>query len=275
MPSLFRIATTLMLLSAMFIGYPAVADAPSGRGAFSNSNQATPQGWFQRFSANDQNLGIAGGVVAGFLGACVLLFGLLDRRNTQRARDARRIRAPRAVAPRHAKKDEKAATPQTMGWTPLDQTTTVVDELGSAEEEAEVFMLLGRVDMAIGVLRHYIETHDDPQPHVWMSLLDLLYCEGRRDEFEALASEIKGRFNLALPTWEAANSRNSGSIALEYFPHVLEKIHKQWNSADCLGYLRGLIHDTRDGTRNGFHQEVFRELVLLMRIQEFRAKTAA
>lgn len=228
------------------------------------------------FSGNEPDLGIAGIQMGGVLGAGLLLFWLFRRGNSQRRRrNARRVGAPRAVVPARAVKGEKADTPEAMGWTPLDRSTTVVDELGGAEEQAEVFMMLGRADMAIGILRQCVDSHPDAQPQVWMSLLDILYREGRRGEFEILALEIKGRFNVALPTWEETGERNGESIALERFPHLLEKIGKQWNNANCIAYLRGLIHDTREGKRSGFHQEVFRELLLLIGIQEQRAKTVA
>ena len=161
-------------------------------------------------------------------------------------------------------------------WVPLDQATTVtVDELSSVEEEAEVFLLLGRMDMAIGVLRHHVEANDAAPANVWMSLLDVLHAQGLRQEFEKLAAEIRERFNVALPTWEGANARSNELTGLEHFPHLFAKITAHWSSPDCLDYLRSLTQDNRNGERGGFHLEAFRELLMLIGVLENREKMAA
>jgi len=160
-------------------------------------------------------------------------------------------------------------------WVPLDQATTVtVDELSSVEEEAEVFLLLGRMDMAIGVLRHHVEANDAAPARVWMSLLDVLHAQGLRQEFEKLAAEIRERFNVAQPTWEGANARSNELTGLEHFPHLFAKITERWNSPDCLDYLHGLTQDNRNGERSGFHLDAFRELLMLIGVLENREKMA-
>lgn len=165
---------------------------------------------------------------------------------------------------------------ETRSWVSLDQATTVtVDELSSVEEEAEVFLLLGRMDMAIGVLRHHVEANDAAPAHVWMSLLDVLHAQGLRQEFEKLAPEIRERFNVALPTWGDANARSNALTGLEHFPHLFAKIISRWNSPDCLEYLRSLTQDNRNGERGGFHLEAFRELLLLIGVLESKEKMAA
>jgi hypothetical protein len=161
-------------------------------------------------------------------------------------------------------------------WRPLDQATTAtVDELSSVEEEAEVFLLLGRMDMAIGVLRHHVEANDAAPAHVWMSLLDVLHAQGLRQEFEKLAPEIRERFNVALPTWGDANARSNELTGLEHFPHLFAKITAHWNSPDCLDYLRSLAQDNRNSERGGFHQEAFRELLILIGVLESKEKMAS
>ncbi|BCB27952.1 hypothetical protein SKTS_28380 [Sulfurimicrobium lacus] len=163
-------------------------------------------------------------------------------------------------------------------WIPLDQDTTVtVDELSSVEEEAEVFLLLGRMDMAIGVLRHHVEANEAAPAHVWMSLLDVLHAQGLRQEFEKLAAEIRGRFNVTLPTWEDANTRSNELTGLEHFPHLFAKVTAQWNGADyldCLDYLHSLTQDNRNGERGGLHLEAFRELLILIGVLEIKQKMA-
>ncbi|MEN6585677.1 MAG: hypothetical protein ABFE02_06440 [Sulfuricella sp.] len=184
---------------------------------------------------------------------------------------------PRRVVP--VQQDSGAVSSDAVKyWIPLDQDTTVtVDELSSVEEEAEVFLLLGRMDMAIGVLRHHVEANEAAPAHVWMSLLDVLHAQGLRQEFEKLAAEIRGRFNVALPTWEGANARSNELTGLEHFPHLFAKVTAQWNSADyldCLDYLHSLTQDNRNGERGGLNLEAFRELLMLIGVLEIKQKMA-
>ncbi len=162
---------------------------------------------------------------------------------------------------------------ETRHWTSLDQATTItVDELSSVEEEAEVFLLLGRMDMAIGVLRHHIESDDAAPAHIWMSLLDVLHAQGLRQEFEKLAVEIRERFNVAQPSWEDANARSNELTGLEHFPHLLARISSRWQEQECREYLHSLTQDNRNGERGGFHMEAFRELLILISVLECREK---
>lgn len=217
------------------------------------------------------------------LGAAGLGLGLfwLGRRSGATALSpvaSPRIVHPQArtgMAPSQAGSANAGHEPETRFWTSLDQATTVtVDELTSVEEEAEVFLLLGRMDMAIGVLRHHIESHDDVPAQIWMSLLDVLHAQGLRQEFEKLAAETRERFNVALPTWEGANARSSELTGLEHFPHLLARIISRWHDEDSLAYLRSLTQDNRNGERGGFHLEAFRELLMLISVLECREKLA-
>lgn len=202
-----------------------------------------------------------------------LAFWLIQRSRKSSAR----LEVPRRVVPASPAKSASKRAPQdcvdsvdeSRYWIPLDQATTVtVDEITSVEEEAEYFMLLGRMDMAIGVLRHYIEANDDAPAHIWLNLLDILHSQGLRQEFEKLIPEISQRFNVALPSWEEANVRSHQMTGLEHFPHLFEKITSYWNRRGCLDYLRSLTEDNRNGERAGFNLEAFREILMLIGVLE-------
>lgn len=194
-----------------------------------------------------------------------------------------RISAPRPVSPmvpdgqaRRAGGDPVKPGRDSSFWTPLDQSTTVtVEELDDVEEEAEVFLLLGRLDMAIGVLRHHLEADADAPAHVWMTLLDVLHSQGLRLEFEKLAAKIQEKFNVALPSWEDANKRSGELSGLEHFPHLLDKIVAHWHDPHCLDFLHTLVQKDRKGERNGFHQEAFRDVLLLIGLLDYKASFPA
>lgn len=145
-----------------------------------------------------------------------------------------------------------------------------VENVKGVEKEAEVFFLLGRMDLAIGVLRHHIESSGDAPAHVWMFLLDILHAQGLRQEFEKLALEIRNRFNVALPSWEKSNERSHGMTSLEHFPHLFARITELWHDPQCIDYLRSLLQNDRNGERGGFHMDAFRELLFLTSLLEHK-----
>lgn len=207
-----------------------------------------------------------GWLLLGAAGCGWLIFWLLNWRRGNRPST---IPASRPATPAARSGGSQGGARE--NWISLDQTTTVVEEMTDVEEEAEVFMLLGRMDMAIGVLRHHIESHDNAPAHVWMSLLDVLHSQGLRREFEKLAVEIRTRFNIAQPTWEEANARGSGISGLEHFPHLLDRIQHLWGRREALDYLHSLIRNDRKEGRAGFHHEAFRDLLLLIDLLERQA----
>lgn len=219
-------------------------------------------------------------VLLGVAAAALLLFWLFSWRGQGAA--SARVSAPRAVSPAGLDGGSLRRTANDAGgqgasfWIPLEQSTTVtVEELDDVEEEAEVFLLLGRMDMAIGVLRHHIEADAEAPAHVWMTLLDVLHSQGLRLEFEKLAGKIQEKFNVALPTWEDANRRSGELSGLEHFPHLLDNIVARWHDPHCLTFLHTLVEKDRKGERNGFHQEAFRDVLLLISLLDYKAALPA
>lgn len=156
-------------------------------------------------------------------------------------------------------------------WTNLEEATTVtVGELSRVEEEAEVFVMTGRPDVAIKVLRDYLNFEADCRISVWFKLLDIYHSQGMRGEFKKLAHEIRKRFNVALPTWEDSRARMESRHGLEHFPHLLDKIAQHWNDPAGLADLQELMRDNRHGKRTGFHEEAFREMLLLYEVLEIK-----
>lgn len=156
-------------------------------------------------------------------------------------------------------------------WIGLDEATTVtVEELSRIEEEAEVFLMAGRPDVAIKVLRDYLDAEPDCKAYVWFKLLDIYHVQSMREPFDCLAQEIKTRFNVALPTWDASRAEAELRHGLEHFPSLLAKISLHWNDPSGLEYLQGLMQDNRQGERTGFHEEAFRDMLLLSDVLEAR-----
>lgn len=197
-------------------------------------------------------------------------------------RSVRRIDAPSAFVPKPASaKPAKSAGPVGSGekdeniseyLTPLDETTTVtVEELSSIVEQVDLFLLLGRHDVAISMLLDRIGIEGDGDPRVWFKLLDIYYARGDSANFEKLANSIHVRFNVALPSWEDCTLQAEGRHGLEHFPHLLARISDCWGSSASLNYLQSLMKDNRSGERTGFNEDAFREVMFLISILEQEA----
>lgn len=163
-----------------------------------------------------------------------------------------------------------------QNWMSLDRSTEVtVEEMSSVEEESEVFLMMRRPDMAIKVLRDYLEAEPDCRASVWLKLLDIYHGQGMREPFDALAQEIKTRFNMVKPTWDGSCAKAESRHGLEHFPSLLARITLHWNDPSGLEYLQGLMHDNRHGKRSGFHEEAFREVQMLSEVLEAREVSGA
>lgn len=217
-------------------------------------------------------------MLIGALGWGVVSFWL-GRRSGRRV-DAPSIAAPRPVSVKPADDSEsggsdKDAKAQEINenfsdyLTPLDETTTVtVEELSSVVEQVDLFLLLGRHEVAISMLLARIRTEGDNDPRTWFKLLDIYHAREDRFNFEKLANDIRVRFNVALPTWEACSIEAEGRHGLEHFPHLLARISDCWGTSSSLSYLQSLMKDNRSGERSGFSEDAFREVMFLIGIVE-------
>lgn len=161
-------------------------------------------------------------------------------------------------------------------WLDLDEATTVtVEEMSCIEEEAEVFLMMGRPDVAIKVLRDYLDAEPDCKATVWFKLLDIYHVQGMHEPFNHLAKDIKTHFNVALPTWEANRAVVQSRYGLEHFPNLLAKISQHWNTPSGLETLQELMKENRQGERMGFNEEAFRDMLLLYDVLEARLNEPA
>ncbi len=158
-----------------------------------------------------------------------------------------------------------------QSWINLDEATTVtVGELSRIEEEAEAFVMMGRPDVAIRVLRDYLDYEPESRIPVWFKLLDIYHGQGMHGKFENLAQEIRTRFNVTLPTWEDSSARAESRYGLEHFPNLLERIALHWNDSSGLTFMQELMRDNRHGERSGFHEEAFRDMLMLYEVLEIK-----
>jgi hypothetical protein len=140
-----------------------------------------------------------------------------------------------------------------------------VSMVSAVTEEASVYVELGRVPEAIGVLKDHIDlerAYNRATPAPWLMLLDLYHREDNRAEFDRLRSDFIKNFNGRIPEWGAFDQIASDKSLLEH-DHIVERLVRYWASPKCHQYIQKLLYDHRDNSRIGFSLTAYRELVLL------------
>lgn len=123
--------------------------------------------------------------------------------------------------------------------------------------------------LANGAAQTLVERiHANPREALlhWLKLLDIYRSSGHRHEFKEAAEELRQHFNIKAEDWNSAG--NGKRPSLEDYPRVLTHLEETWKDpAATIDYLRHLLEDNREGTREGFPQPVAEEIVLLLAIQ--------
>ena len=109
----------------------------------------------------------------------------------------------------------------------------------------------------------------------WFKLLELYRQSGAREEFETLAARLNANFNVRVPAWDARGTESLPNEATrESYPHVIQRLEQVWHREACRDYLATLLVDTRGGQRAGFAKGAVDDILLLVAIQELRARGA-
>ncbi|UCV04480.1 FimV family protein [Dechloromonas denitrificans] len=143
-----------------------------------------------------------------------------------------------------------------------------LNEGDSALELAEIMLSFGRVRGAAETLAQHIEENSPTNIQPWTMLLDLYRRGDMHAEFNSLATKMRQKFNVNVPTWEDSTTPVSGLKSLEDYAHIVWRAGNSWGTQECLDYLFELVHQNRAGQRSGFPLEVIEEIALLMRVLE-------
>lgn len=143
--------------------------------------------------------------------------------------------------------------------TPMEQSNEPTLQL------AEIMLSMGLDQGAAQALLEYIESHPRQAVYHWLKLLGIYRKKGLQQEFTDTAAKLRQFFNIQADQWD--RSSDSEERSLEKFTRVSVQIQQLWLQPDqCLGYLRNLLEDNRDGARAGFPQAVAEEILFLIEI---------
>lgn len=156
--------------------------------------------------------------------------------------------------------------------TDADAFSHVLPALGTEVNEdildqAEVYVAHGHASLAIHLLQEYVRNAPTESPVPWLLLLDLLAREGPEAEYRETCIACKKHYNINLSvTPQAADT--TGCASLEAYPHVIAQLQRVWGCQEAHAFLADLAYDRRDGTRQGFDPDAYREIMLLRSMAE-------
>lgn len=132
-------------------------------------------------------------------------------------------------------------------------------------DQAEVYLAHGHSDLAIHMLQEHLRAEPNESPIPWLLLLDLLHRAGDHEGYAAASTECRRYFNINLGS-HPPSPPNAEDQGLEAYPHLLEQLVRIWDLPERENFFDGLIHDDRGGTRIGFEQGAYRDILLLRAI---------
>ena len=126
---------------------------------------------------------------------------------------------------------------------------------------------MGLEEGAAQALIEYTEANPRHAIYHWLKLLGIYRSRGLQHEFAATAEKLRRYFNIQAAEWGTPAA--SEVPTLENFSRVAEHVQKIWTQPEeCIGYLRRLLEDNRDGARAGFPQSVAEEILFLVEVQK-------
>jgi pilus assembly protein FimV len=155
-------------------------------------------------------------------------------------------------------------------------------------ELAEIMVSFGRIKGATQALEEFLESDPGAALNPWLKLLEIYQANNMREEFEACSAKLNSHFNVSPVAWESAAESLKVSIAITdendlsieallqrlptimTIPRLKESIQNAWGTPEALDYLKSLLSDTRNGSRNGFPLAIAHELLFLIDLRETR-----
>lgn len=143
-----------------------------------------------------------------------------------------------------------------------------IEEHDSAVELADIMMSFGRVQGAAQTLTDSIRTNPKQAVRPWIKLLEVYRKANMRAEYDALCTQLNRTFNVRPASWDEFEIARHAPDTLENMPHIMTRLTACWGRRECQTLLHRLLHDNRQGTRQGFPLAIVEEIILLLAILE-------
>lgn len=171
----------------------------------------------------------------------------------------------------------KLAQPSVFDAENLDQPATapgqarLVRSLNSEtildlRHQAEFFVTLGKTDEAVKLLKQQISESDEPNPFVYLDLLEIFHSLGMKNDFQQYCQDFNLLFNGRVPEYAFFKDEGQG---LESYPDVLNRIAGLWPTAKALEVIEACIfRDPWAELSQPFDLAALRDLLLLHSIAQ-------
>jgi FimV-like protein len=128
---------------------------------------------------------------------------------------------------------------------------------------AEAWMSFHHPYKVLEILEPFKDVEQPESPIPWICLLDVHRVMGDHEKYEAILKRIKKIYNVKMPPWDVRFGMEPLKT-LDDFPHIVDRIFDLWDSDQIVPYLDSLLHDQRDGERQGFDLPVYRNILQLI-----------
>ena len=142
---------------------------------------------------------------------------------------------------------------------------------GDAIELADIMTSMGLGKEAARTLVEHILADPKRQISPWFKAFEIYRKTGQREEYEWLAENLRKHLNIQPDTWE---EEGKDTRSLVNFRHLTKELIALWPSPECGDFLQNLLHDNRDGVREGFPRLVAEEITLLQGVLQHRLQLA-
>lgn len=126
--------------------------------------------------------------------------------------------------------------------------------------QAKFWSALDKSEVAISILEEVIEQERTPQS--WLFLLDLYAKTNKAASYESMRLRFKTLFNGKIPPL-AERAKAQGQLRLKDLPDLAGRINQHLSGNGIYSFLRSLLLDERQGSRQGFEYSVYCDLVHL------------
>ncbi|OYV29607.1 MAG: hypothetical protein B7Z79_10125 [Thiomonas sp. 20-64-9] len=139
-----------------------------------------------------------------------------------------------------------------------------VDELMDAGHLAEYFIEMGDDDRAMDLLEKSLDdSASDSFALPYLLLFDLYRKHDRKKEFESLFRRFGRRFNVAVPTWDAAAAAQGQGRDLLDYDRAMKLITLAWGEPQSVSVLEHMLLDDPKQHHMGFDLAAYRDLLML------------
>jgi hypothetical protein len=143
----------------------------------------------------------------------------------------------------------------------LPNAEEILDEI----QQAEFWMDMQQPQRAIDILESTSNVERPSSPLPWLYLFDLYRLVGSKEKYEELTGRFEHIFNGKVAPWGDGGVLEH-TRSLEDFPILIKKIIQLWGTDELIPFMENLLIDDRDGRRQGFDLDAYRDILFLTNI---------